>query len=128
MATVQAPRIQPHSEGGPFRNEPLVDFSRPENARRMREAIEKVRNELGREYDLVIGEKRLRTEKKIRSFNPAKPSELIGVHQRAGCEHVASAMHAALRAVESCKRSSIAERAELLCSRSDLLSERRLAC
>src|SRR5579864_1503552 len=33
-----------------FRNEPSTDFSNPEIARRMRAAIEKVRNELGREY------------------------------------------------------------------------------
>jgi 1-pyrroline-5-carboxylate dehydrogenase len=125
MATVQAPRIQPRAEAGPFRNEPLVDFSRPENARRMREAIEKVRNELGREYDLVIGEKRLRTEKKIRSMNPANPSELVGVHQRAGSEHVAPAMDAALRAFESWKRAPIEERAGLLFRVADLLRERK---
>ena len=38
-----------------FRNEPLTDFTREENAVAMRSAIEKVKRELGREYPLVIG-------------------------------------------------------------------------
>ncbi len=62
-----------------FKNEPSVDFSNPENTRRMRAAIEKVRNELGREYDLVIGGRRVKTEEKTQSLNPAKPSEVVGM-------------------------------------------------
>ena len=47
----------------------------------MRAAIEKVRSELGREYDLVIGGRRVKTEEKTQSLNPAKPSEIVGIHQ-----------------------------------------------
>src|SRR5205807_9102792 len=119
MATSAA---QPRStDVSPFRNEPLTDFSRPENAHRMLEAIERVRSELGLEYDLVIGGKRLRTDKKIRSINPAKPSEVVGLHQRAGQEHVEPAMQAALRAFETWKHAPIDERADLLFRVSDLL-------
>ena len=64
-----------------FKNEPSVDFANPENARRMKAAIEKVRNELGREYDLVIGGRHLKTGEKTNSINPAKPSEIVGIHQ-----------------------------------------------
>ena len=45
----------------PFSNEPLVDFTKEANALLMRAAIEKVRGELGREYDLVIGGRRSKT-------------------------------------------------------------------
>ena len=85
MATVQAP-AQPEvsAKVGPFRNEPLTDFSKDENARKMRAGIEKVRSELGREYDLVIGGKRVKTKDKLRSINPAKPSQLVGLFQKAG--------------------------------------------
>jgi len=75
MATVEAPtppQIRLHE--GPFANEPLTDFSREENARRMRTAIDKVRGQLGREYDLIIGGRRLKTAEKIKSINPSKPS------------------------------------------------------
>jgi (p)ppGpp synthase/HD superfamily hydrolase len=65
-----------------FKNEPSIDWSNPENTRRMRVAIEKVRNELGREYDLVIGGRRVKTAEKTESLNPAKPSEIVGVFRR----------------------------------------------
>src|ERR1700756_1630544 len=56
MATMEAPpRLQIRRHEGAFKNEPFVDFSKEENVRRMRAAIEKVRGQLGREYDLIIG-------------------------------------------------------------------------
>jgi len=126
MATVEAPsrpRIQLHE--GPFVNEPMVDFSKEENARKMRAAIEKVRGQLGREYELIIGGKRVKTQDKIKSINPAKPSELVGLHQKAGKEHVEPAMNAALKAFESWSRTSAEERASLLFRVGDLLRERK---
>ena len=66
MATLEAPaRPQTRLHEGPFVNEPLTDFSKEENARKMRAAIEKVRGQLGREYDLIIGGKRVKTQEKI---------------------------------------------------------------
>ena len=47
MATVEAPaRPQIRLHEGPFVNEPLVDFSREDNARKMRAAIDKVQTTL----------------------------------------------------------------------------------
>src|SRR5690349_13058360 len=87
----------------PFTNEPIADYRKEENARGMREAIAKVRTQLGREYDLVIGGKHIKTADKILSLNPAKPSEVVGIHQKAGREHVEPAMQAALAAFETWK-------------------------
>ncbi len=126
MATIEAPpRLQVRLHAGPFVNEPPVDFTREENARKMRSAIEKVRGQLGREYDLIIGGKRVKTGEKIRSLNPAKPSQIVGVHQKAGKEHVEPAMNAALKAFESWSRTSVEERATLLHRVGDLLRERK---
>ena len=126
MATVEAPtRPQVRLHEGSFANEPLVDFSNPENARKMRAAIEKVRAQLGREYDLIVGGKRVKTTDKIRSLNPAKPSQVVGLHQKAGKEHVEPAMNAALRAFETWSRTSVEERASLLFRVGDLLRERK---
>lgn len=126
MATVEAPtRPQIRLHEGPFVNEPLTDFSREENARQMRAAIEKVRGQLGREYDLVIGGKRVKTTDKIKSINPAKPSQLVGLHQKAGKDHVEPAMSAALKAYESWSRTSVEERASLLFRVGDLLRQRK---
>ena len=126
MATVEAPtRSQVRLHEGSFANEPLVDFSNPENARKMRAAIEKVRAQLGREYDLIVGGKRVKTTDKIKSLNPAKPSQVVGLHQKAGKEHVEPAMNAALRAFETWSRTSVEERASLLFRVGDLLRERK---
>jgi 1-pyrroline-5-carboxylate dehydrogenase len=126
MATMEAPpRLQVRLHEGPFANEPPVDFSREDNARRMRNAIEKVRNQLGREYDLIMGGKRIRTGEKIRSLNPAKPSQIVGVHQKAGRDQVEPAMKAALQAFESWSRTTLEERASLLFRVGDLLRERK---
>jgi 1-pyrroline-5-carboxylate dehydrogenase len=124
MATLEAPALIRLHEG-PFVNEPMIDFTRDENARKMRAAVEKVRGQLGREYDLIIGGKRVKTADKIKSINPAKPSQIVGIHQKAGKEHVEPAMQAALKAFESWSRTSVEERASLLFRVGDLLRERR---
>ena len=126
MATVEAPpRLQVRLHDGPFANEPSVDFAREENARKMRSALEKVRGQLGREYDLIIGGKRIKTAEKIKSVNPAKPSQVVGLHQKAGREHVEPAMAAALKAFESWSHTTVEERASLLFRVADLLRERK---
>ena len=111
---------------GAFTNEPLLDFKQENNARQMRAAIEKVRGELGREYDLAIGGKRSRTSEKIRSINPAHPSQVVGIHQKAGHEHVEPAMEAALKAFESWRKVSWKERVDLILKTSRIIRERRL--
>jgi 1-pyrroline-5-carboxylate dehydrogenase len=109
----------------PFSNESAVDFRLEENAQAMRAAIQKVRAELGREYDLVIGGQRSKTSEKIRSLNPAHPSEVVGVHQKAGLEHVGPAMQSALAAFESWKNIAVEERAGLLFRTAEILRKRK---
>jgi 1-pyrroline-5-carboxylate dehydrogenase len=127
MATLEAP-VRPRStlHQGPFVTEPFYDFRNEENARRMRAAIAKVRGQLGREYDLIIGGKRVRTPEKIKSLNPSQPSQIVGTHQKAGKEHVEPAMKAALEAFESWSRTSVEERASLVFRVGDLLRQRKM--
>jgi 1-pyrroline-5-carboxylate dehydrogenase len=126
MAILEAP-VRPISRAhfGPFRNEPATDFTKSEVAREMRAALDRVRGQLGREYDLVIGGRRIRTTEKIRSLNPAHPAQVVGIHQKAGKEHVEPAMEAALHAFESWSRTSFEERIALLFRTADLLRERK---
>ena len=127
MATLEAPprpRVRLHE--GPFVTEPFFDFTRDDNMRKMRSAIAKVRGQLGREYDLIIGGKRSKTTDKIRSLNPTKPSEVVGVHQKAGKEHVEPAMQAALKAFASWSQTSVEERASLLFQTADLMRDRKM--
>jgi len=119
MATTEISAVRP------FTNEPIADYRKEENARGMREAIAKVRKELGREYDLVIGGRRIKTTEKIRSLNPAKPSEVVGIHQKAGLEHVEPAMQAALKAFETWQYAPLAERVGVLRRTADILRKRK---
>ena len=126
MATITLPTsIQPRSPQGGFRNEPFVDFTSPDNARKMRDALAFVRSHLGREYDLIIGGDRIRTEGKIKSLNPARPAEVVGIHQKAGAEHAEQAMQAALRAFEFWSRTSVGDRTSLLFGAAEIIRARK---
>lgn len=126
MATVEAP-VPPRTRAhpGPFRNEPMTNFSKWDVAREMRAALDRVHGQLGREYDLIIGGHRVKTAEKIRSLNPARPSEVVGIHQKAGKEHVEPAMQAALKAFERWSRAPLEERVGLLFRTAELLRERK---
>lgn len=121
MATV----TRPVAEIGSFKNEALTDFSKPENLQAMKAAIEKVRGELGREYPLLIGGKKVVTKDKITSTNPAKPSEVIGVFQKAGPEEVEPAINAALKAFETWSRTSFEERAAIILRAAEIIRARK---
>src|ERR1700684_2896584 len=127
MATLEAPvRPRTAAHQGPFINEPFYDFRHEDNARNMRAAIERVRGQLGREYDLIIGGQRVKTTDKIKALNPSKPSQVVGIHQKAGREHVEPAMNAALKAFESWKNVSVEERASLLFRAADVMRQRKM--
>src|ERR1700722_11749084 len=126
MTTATIPEIKLRSPQGEFVNEPFVNFSTAENARAMRAALAKVGTQLGREYDLVIGGHRERTAGKITSLNPARPAQVVGVHQKAGAEHAQEAMDAALRAFHSWSRVPVEVRASLLLNAAEIIRERKL--
>jgi len=126
MATVTLPTdILPRVPKGEFANEPFIDFKAPDNARKMKEALALVANQLGSEYDLVIGGHRLKTEGKIKSLNPAKPAQIVGIHQKAGGEHAEKAMQAALEAFEIWSRTSVETRVSLLLGAADIIRKRK---
>jgi len=127
MATATLPTsIQPRSPQGGFVNEPFVDFKTPDNARAMRAALDLVASQLGREYDLIIGGHRHKTDGKIRSLNPARPAQVVGVHQKAGAEHAEDAMTAALAAYETWSRASVDQRVSLLLNAAAIIRDRKL--
>ena len=126
MAILTTPTvILPRAPHGAFRNEPFTDFSQHRNAHAMREALKRVGDELGREYALIIGGERVRTSAKIESRNPARPAQVVGVHQKAGAEHAEQAVQAALTAFERWKFVSAEERASMLLGAAEMIRERK---
>lgn len=126
MATANlAPGVSVYSHQAPFVNEEFIDFTSAGNKRAMQTALAEVESQLAREYDLVIGGRRLRTEGKIISTNPARPAQVVGIHQRAGAEHVQQAIDAAQAAFSSWRYTSTEERAGLLFRAADQVRERK---
>jgi 1-pyrroline-5-carboxylate dehydrogenase len=124
-ATDISPTVSVRTAQTPFTNEEFVDFTTPENKRAMQAALSEVESNLGHEYDLVIGGRRLLTTDKIVSVNPARPSQVIGIHQKAEAEHAEEAMQAAQTAFLTWSRTPVAERAALLFRTADLIRERK---
>ena len=109
----------------PFTTELFVDFSLPQYTAAMEIALVSVGARLGREYDMVIGGRRVKTAGKIVSVNPANPSQVVGTHQRAGAEHVEAAMAAAHGAFASWSRRPVGERVQFLLRAAELIRERK---
>uniref|UniRef100_E6QKS4 L-glutamate gamma-semialdehyde dehydrogenase n=1 Tax=mine drainage metagenome TaxID=410659 RepID=E6QKS4_9ZZZZ len=125
MNTATEPSISLRAPQGVFVNEPFTNFALPEYAEAMRQALTTVGAQLGREYDLVIGGQRLRTSGKIVSINPARPAQIVGVHQKAGAEHAQQAMDAALVAFNTWSRTAVETRASLLLHAAEIIRQRK---
>ena len=61
---------------------------------------------------------------KIRSLNPARPAQVVGIHQKAGAEHAEQAMQAALDAFESWSRTTTESRVSLLLNAAEIIRSR----
>ena len=110
----------------PFNNEPFTDFSSPEVKRSLEQAFERVRAELGRTYDLIVGGHRVREGEIFTSTNPARPSEVIGTHYAAETALAEKAVAAAQSAFPSWKATSAGERVGLLLRTAHLIREQHL--
>jgi 1-pyrroline-5-carboxylate dehydrogenase len=108
-----------------FRNEPYTDFSIPANRKRMEEALAKVRAQLGREYDIVIAGERIRTAEKLKSMNPARPDEIVGIHQKATPELADQAVETAHRNFVEWSRTPAGDRVRMLMKTAALIRERK---
>ncbi len=109
----------------PFRNETYNDFSNPAIRRKMEAALTRVESEFGSEYDLIIGGKRIKTDKKLYSYNPANKNEVIGIFQKADEQIAEQAMQAALKAFETWRFTPAKVRANCLFKIANIMRRRR---
>ncbi len=110
---------------GPFTNEPVTDFTRPEARRAMREALAAVAGQLGREYPLVIGGRPVRTAQSLASTDPSDASRTIGTTARAGEAEARDAVAAARRVQPAWGATPAAERAGVLLRAAEIMRRRR---
>jgi 1-pyrroline-5-carboxylate dehydrogenase len=113
------------TEIAPFRNEPLLDWSDPENVQRMEQALASLREEFDRTYPLMIGSQRLSDGERDPATSPSDPKLVIGHTLRASAEQAREAIGVAAEAFESWRRVSWEERADYLFRTAEALRQRR---
>ena len=111
---------------GPFHNEPLTDFSKPELRAAMEAALARVRSDFGREYCLWIAGAPHTTGDLLTSVNPSKPFEIVGRHHKAGAELARRAVEDAHAYFPEWSRTPAAHRIELAARAAALIRERKL--
>ncbi|MCX7013500.1 MAG: L-glutamate gamma-semialdehyde dehydrogenase [Candidatus Sumerlaeota bacterium] len=109
-----------------FRPTPVLNFTAEENRNAMLAALEQVESELGREYAMVVGGKRVKAKDQFFSHNPARWDQIVGVFQKATADEALLALETALAAFEDWKRTPAKERADYCFRVADLLRRRRL--
>jgi 1-pyrroline-5-carboxylate dehydrogenase len=111
---MNAPATLDRISVAPFVNELSADFSQPANAEAMRAALDKIRGELGKEYDLWIAGERRKSEDKLKSVNPSHFSQVVGIHQKATQGDAYDAVEAAYKCFPAWSQVATEERARLL--------------
>ena len=108
-----------------YKTEPFTDFTLAENVKKYEDGLRTVESYLGKDYDLIIGGKRISSDKKISSYNPADHNEIIGHISQASIEHADMAMEAALAAFESWKNVPAEVRADVLFKAAAIIRRRK---
>jgi len=109
-----------------FRNEPLVDFSQPQNRDNYLAALAKVRGQLGREYLNHIGTVRAAASQKFTSDNPSRIGEVVGLHQESSAATAREAITEAERVFQHLWRWSKPEdRVEVLLKAAKIIRQRK---
>ncbi len=108
-----------------FKNEGPTDFSDQRNYGAMLEAFKQVRNELGREYELIVDGRKLKGSDKFPSINPSDIDQVIGYIHSADLELAEQSMQAALKAFEEWKTVTPEIRARYLFKAAALMRKRK---
>ncbi|MCI3922393.1 L-glutamate gamma-semialdehyde dehydrogenase [Paenibacillus sp. TRM 82003] len=109
----------------PYSPEPFTDFSDMQEAQAFDKALAKVRGEFDLDVPLVIGGRRIATDKTSRSLNPSKKAETIGRIAQADQALAEQAMQSAYDAYRSWSRVSPASRAGVLFKAAAILRRRK---
>jgi 1-pyrroline-5-carboxylate dehydrogenase len=109
-----------------FSNEPLADFSKPENLKAAQAALAKIRKEFGREYDLwIAGGRKHSSGELLDSVNPANPSEVIGRHHKANAALANQAIEDAHAYFPTYRKTPVEQRVEMAARVASIIRERK---
>lgn len=109
----------------PFRNEAYADFTKPDIRNAQQEAIEAVRAQLGQEYDLRIAGERVRTGNLLKSVNPSRPSEVVGLHHKADADLARKSVEKAVDVFPKWSHTLAEDRVRMLLRAAEILRNRK---
>ena len=111
----------PHpGQTSPFRNEPAIDFARPENRAQFYSALQTTSAQIKRQT------KAARSSEWLESLNPANPKELVGRVKIASTEEADEAIDAATGFVPKWRTTPATNRAEVLLRAAEIMRRKRL--
>ena len=108
-----------------FANEPVADFSKSANREAMEKALREVHAQLGREYELLIAGNRQKTSDKLKSLNPSRPGEVVGIHNKATADVAREAVDLAYDYFPQWSAVPAETRAEMLLRAAALIRQRK---
>lgn len=109
-----------------FHNEPLTDFSRPENKQAMENAIAYVRSQLGKKYPIVINGEKIYTDSTFTSINPGDFNTVVGEFTKGTKQDALNAIESAAKAFEDWRKVDPVERARYLLKAAHIIRRRKL--
>ena len=110
---------------GKFHNEPPFDWALAENRERMTAALDSTRRQLPMRVPLIIGGREAVSGRTIRSTNPNKPEEEVGLVASGRADDALQAILAARAAFEKWRDVEPEERADVLFKAADAARRRR---
>ena len=118
-------RIAPTGNDAIFTYAPDTDYADTEKRIAAEEALERVKQELGKTYLPLIDGEYAETDNYLDSLNPSRETELVGKVGQISIAQAERAMEAAKSAFKSWKNTSATERANILRQAADLMERRR---
>ncbi|MGF1587843.1 MAG: L-glutamate gamma-semialdehyde dehydrogenase [Pleurocapsa sp.] len=109
----------------PFQYAPDTDYADTEKRMKAEQALEKVKQELGKTYLPLINGEYLETANYLDSLNPSRSTELVGKVGQISVEQAEQAINAAKEAFKSWKNTSVTARANILRKAADLMEQQR---
>lgn len=109
----------------PFKNEPIMDFSKKQNVDKQKKALKDVRKKLGKTYEIIIGGKKHRTKDRIVSYNPANKDEVIAKFHKGTKDLAEKAIETAHKKFQEWQYVPAEERANYLFKAAKIARRRR---
>ncbi|WP_026960980.1 L-glutamate gamma-semialdehyde dehydrogenase [Alicyclobacillus herbarius] len=109
----------------PYRNEPVIDWTKPERAEELKRNLVSVRSQFGQTYPLYVNGRELRTDDTLASLNPSNHQEVVGYVCQANQRVIDEAIEAAQKAFETWKLTTFEERAMYLFQAAAIMRRRK---